>query len=318
MKITKLSVILAGIIFFLVSFSVIYFGFLTAPAYFPNESLYTIATGNGLTATANDLASKQIIRSPFWFKGLVVIMGGPKGLMAGDYVLFQNQNVIVLAYRLTHADFGLKPVSVILREGLSVSEMSQVLSKKFTKITATDFTELAKPDEGYLFPDTYLFLPNVRSAEVISTLKQNFQRKISSLNSEINNFNKPVADIIKMASILELEARTLESKRTIAGILWRRIELGMPLQVDVSFKYINGKTTKSLTTADLKIDSPYNSYVYKGLPPTPISNPGLDSIKAAITPIKTNYLYFLSDKTGAMHYAKTYSEHLQNKQIYLR
>jgi UPF0755 protein len=318
MRITKLSIILAVILFLLISLGIIYFGFLTTPAYFPNGSLYTITSGSGLTATANDLESKQIIRSPFWFKGLVVIMAGPKGLMAGDYVLFQNQNVITLAYRLTRGDFGLKPISITLREGLSVSEMAQLLSKKFTKVIAVDFIELAKPDEGYLFPDTYLFLPNARSAEVISTMKQNFQRKISSFNTEINDFNKPLVDIIKMASILELEARTLESKRMIADILWRRIELGMPLQVDVSFKYINGKTTKSLTTTDLKIDSPYNSYVYKGLPPTPISNPGLDSIKAAVTPIKTNYLYFLSDKAGNMHYAKTYKEHLQNKEIYLR
>jgi len=91
----------------------------------------------------------------------------------------------------------------------------------------------------------------------------------------------------------------------------------MPLQVDASFKYINGKGTKDLTLADLKIDSPYNSYLYKGLPPTPISNPGLDSIVATLTPIKTDYLYFLTDKEGNMHYAKTFSEHVFNKQKYL-
>ena len=121
-----------------------------------------------------------------------------------------------------------------------------------------------------------------------------------------------------MASIIEKEARTMETRQIIAGILWKRLELGMPLQVDVSFKYINGKTTKNLTLADLKIDSPYNSYLYKGLPPTPISNPGLDAIKAAISPTKTDYLYFLSDRKGLMHYAKTYQQHLQNKELYLR
>jgi UPF0755 protein len=92
----------------------------------------------------------------------------------------------------------------------------------------------------------------------------------------------------------------------------------MPLQVDASFKYINGKTTKDLTLTDLKIDSLYNSYLYKGLPPTPICNPGLDSIRATITPTKTDYIYFLTDESGKMHYAKTYAEHLQNKELYLK
>jgi UPF0755 protein len=148
-------------------------------------------------------------------------------------------------------------------------------------------------------------------------MKSNFFDRIKTLDTEISNFDKPLPDIIKMASIVEEEARTFESKQIIAGILWKRLSIGMPLQVDASFKYINGKGTKDLTLTDLKIDSPYNTYVYKGLPPTPIANPGLVSIKATVTPIKTDYLYFLTDRKGVMHYAKTYSEHLANKKKYL-
>jgi UPF0755 protein len=92
----------------------------------------------------------------------------------------------------------------------------------------------------------------------------------------------------------------------------------MALQVDSSFKYINGKTTATLTAEDLKIDSPYNSYTHLGLPPTPISNPGLESILDAITPTKTSYLYFLTDAQGNMHYAVTFEEHVSNKTKYLR
>ncbi len=92
----------------------------------------------------------------------------------------------------------------------------------------------------------------------------------------------------------------------------------MPLQVDVSFKYINGKGTSELTGDDLEIDSPYNSYKYAGLPPTPIANPGLDSIRAALLPIESPYFYFLSDKDGVMHYAATFEEHKKNKLLYLR
>ena len=104
-----------------------------------------------------------------------------------------------------------------------------------------------------------------------------------------------------------------ETRQIISDILWKRIETGMPLQVDVSFKYVNGKTTAQLTHADLAIDSPYNSYRYEGLPPTPIANPGLDSILAAITPKDTKYLFFLSDAHGTMHYAATFEEHKRIK-----
>ncbi len=120
-----------------------------------------------------------------------------------------------------------------------------------------------------------------------------------------------------MASILEDEANTLEDKRIIAGILWKRLKLKMPLQVDSTLRYTTGKSSGELTKADLSANNPYNTYVNKGLPPTPISNPGLDSIRAAITPTNTSYLYFLSDKNGNMHYAETFEEHKQNRINYL-
>jgi UPF0755 protein len=149
-------------------------------------------------------------------------------------------------------------------------------------------------------------------------MKNNFIEKIKTLDDKIKYFNKPLADIIKMAGILEEEARTMETRRVVAGILWKRLSMGMPLQVDSSFKYINGKISKTLTLDDLQIDSPYNSYTHKGLLPTPISNPGLGAIEAAITPIKTSYLYFLTDDAGNMHYGKTFEEHVANKEKYLR
>jgi UPF0755 protein len=120
-----------------------------------------------------------------------------------------------------------------------------------------------------------------------------------------------------MASLVEEETRTPADRRLVAGILWKRIKLGMPLQVDAVFPYINGKNTYEVTARDLKIDSPYNTYLYPGLPIAPIANPGLDSIKAAIEPAESPYLYYLSDRAGAMHYAKTFEEHKRNRELYL-
>ena len=121
-----------------------------------------------------------------------------------------------------------------------------------------------------------------------------------------------------MASIIEREAITPEARRIVSGILWKRIKMGMPLQVDATFAYVNGKNTYELTAEDLHIDSKYNTYEYKGLPPGPICNPGLDSIIATIEPTATPYLYYLSEKNGTMHYAKTFEEHKMNKVKYMR
>ena len=120
-----------------------------------------------------------------------------------------------------------------------------------------------------------------------------------------------------MASILEGEARRMETRKIIAGILWTRLEIDMPLQVDATFRYINGKGTFDLTKADLEEDNPYNTYINKGLPPTPISSPGIDAISAALNPIKTNYIYFLSDNDGNMYYAVDFEGHKKNRVLYL-
>lgn len=289
-----------------------------APGNFPVGSMYTIETGSGLTYLALDLKKSNLIQSAFWFKVFSVLSGGTRGVQAGDYVFNKEENVISLAELIAKGKFGLAPIRITIPEGLNSREIDKLLSAKFSKVSATRFMTLASSSEGYLFPDTYFFLPNVTVAEVIKKMTTTFDLKIKTLDKEIANFNRPLADIVKVASILELEARTTETRRMVADILWRRLALGMPLQVDASFKYINGKTTKTLALDDLKFDSPYNSYLYKGLPPTPISNPGIDSLKAAVTPTPNPYLYFLTDDNGKMHYAKTFAEHLQNKENYLK
>jgi UPF0755 protein len=305
-------------IFVVVILLILFFVSLRAPADFPTGSLYTIEKGTGLNNLALDLFNKKIIKSPFLFKSFSVLLGGTKSIIAGDYVLNNKESAFGLAGRMISGDYQLTLTKITIPEGLNVKEISALLSKKFPNIKQDSFEKLALNQEGYLFPDTYLFLPNTGAETVIEKMKETFQIKIMTLDSSIKKFGKPVSDIIKMASIVEEEGRTTETRQIISGILWKRLSLGMLLQVDSSFKYINGKTTENLTFADLKIDSPYNSYLYKGLPPTPICNPGLDSIRATITPIKTDYLFFLNDKDGKMHYAKTYAEHLQNKELYLK
>lgn len=314
----KWKIIIISTIFLLIVVSSSFIFLLQAPNDFPVNSIYTVEKGTGINSLASDLFTKKIIKSPFLFKTFSVLFGGSKAIIAGDYSLNNKEGLIKMVNRFSAGDFKLIPIKITIPEGLNVFEVSKLVAKKFPKIDEKSFLKLAEKEEGYLFPDTYLFLPNVSAEEIIKVMKDTFQEKILTLNIDIKDFNKPLTDIIKMASIIEEEARTTETRRIVVGILWTRLSIGMPLQVDASFKYINGKGTSDLTLSDLKIDSAYNSYLYKGLPPTPISNPGLEAIKATINPIKTDYLYFLSDSNGDMHYAKTFSEHIRNKELYLK
>ena len=120
-----------------------------------------------------------------------------------------------------------------------------------------------------------------------------------------------------MASILEKEAQNFENMRAVASILWKRLAIGMPLQVDATLQYAIGKNTYELTTKDLATTSPYNTYTNRDLPPTPIANPGIDSIRAAIDIKPTKYLYYLTDKKGNFYFAETHEKHVLNKQKYL-
>jgi UPF0755 protein len=240
-------------------------------------------------------------------------------LLAGDYYLEKPQNTIILAWRFSRGLYDLKSVRVTIPEGTNVLEMSKIFSKDLYNFNDKEFLSLASTSEGYLFPDTYYLLPNIEAKEVFTLMRDNFDKKIKELDLEIKKFNKPLVDIIKMASIVEEEGRTDFTRQMIAGILWRRLSIKMPLQVDAAFVYVNGKKdSKLITLDDLKIDSPYNTYVYRGLPPTPISNPGLNSIRATITPVTSKYFFYLSDDDGEMHYAITHDEHVANKEKYLR
>ena len=311
-----------AIITFIVFLVVIifYMMFWSVPSNFPVKSIYNLKSGQTLPVVSNNFIKAHIIRSDFWFKSFTYIfsLGGSK-VIEGNYALNSRQNVITLAWRVTHGQLDIVPVRITIFEGTNSFEIADILSSSFPGFNKSVFLNSVKTQklEGYLFPDTYFLTPDMSEADIIKIMNNNFYEKIGKITTDIKKFGKSESDIIKMASILEEEARTIESREIVAGILWKRISIGMPLQVDSSFKYINGKVSSALTTDDLKIDSPYNSYINRGLPPTPISNPGLEAINDAINPIKTPYLYFLTDKNGNMHYAATFEEHVVNKQKYL-
>jgi UPF0755 protein len=144
----------------------------------------------------------------------------------------------------------------------------------------------------------------------------NFNKKIKEIQVQINKSGRNLNDIVIMASIIEEEARGLEDKKIVSGILWKRLASGMLLQVDAPFYYMTGKMG-GVTYNDLKIDSQYNTYKYKGLPKGPISNPGMESLIATLNPTQTKYFFYLTGNDGKMRYSIDYGGHLKNKNIYL-
>jgi UPF0755 protein len=271
-----------------------------------------------MTALADNLESQSLIRSPFWFKVFSVLSGGTKGTKSGDYDFSNPQSAIKIAVRISSGEFGLVPVKVTIPEGTSNKEIALLLEKQLQKFNTQKFLELSAGKEGYLFPDTYFFIPNQDPEVVIKTMSDTFSKRLETISGEIEKSGKSLSDIITMASIIEEEGKNTKDRAIISGILWKRLAKSMPLQVDAPFRYSIGKDSYTLTSEDLKIDGPYNTYTRKGLPPTPITNPGLEAILAAIRPVTTPYYFFLSEKDGTTHYATTYDGHLQNKQMYLK
>jgi UPF0755 protein len=193
-------------------------------------------------------------------------------------------------------------------------------------VTSTDFDILfsSKPNtisyEGYLFPETYRVYADAKPDEVLKKIFGVFRDRVpAAWSEELKRQNKSFFDMLTMASILEDEAITIDDKKIVADILWRRLKRGMRLQVDSSVHYVSARTGDVFTTKqEREADSPWNTYKYQGMPLGPIGNPSLTSIEAALYPITNSYWYFLAGRDGKMQYAKTYEEHMRNVVKYLR
>jgi len=288
------------------------------PYDFPYGSLVKIQKGQNLSEIADYLESKSVVRSAFLYRTIIRVISGDENVLSGDYFFSIPISIFAVASRTTQGRFGLKPVRITLPEGVTVSEIAEILDSKLPSFQIKEFLKLAKDKEGYLFPDTYFFLPNVSPQQIIKELSDNFNNRMSGLNKKIESSGHTLKEIIIMASIIEKETITDKDRKLVSGILWKRIKIGMPLQVDATFAYINGKGTFQLSLKDLKIDSPYNTYKYKGLPVAPIANPGIYSIIAALEPQESPYFYYLSDMKSKIHYSASFAGHKRNKAKYFR
>lgn len=304
--------ILGGLFLFIL----FYFFALAVPRNFPKESIITIERGAGLAELSYRLEADGVIKSSLWFRVFAIIFGGEYGVRAGEYYLDTKDNAITLAWRMVNGKHNLVVERVTVPEGYTVEEIAKLFDHRFPFFDPIVFKGLAK--EGYMFPDTYFIQVNSSAESVVELFRNNFSLKIEPFLSEISESGLSEEEVIILASIIESEARTKEDRHIISGILRKRLSIGMALQVDATLKYVTGRGSAELTQGDLNSNSPYNTYKFPGFPPGPISNPGVESIEAALRPTLTPYFYFLTGDDGQMHYARTFDEHVQNKRKYIR
>jgi UPF0755 protein len=305
-----------GIAVFL-SLAIFYGAFFAPPLSFPADSYVRVAQGMSAGDIADELKERSFIRSALVFKAMMKLFGDTS-LIAGEYYFANGQGVISVARRMTKGEYDVEPIKITVPEGTSVRGITELL-KAVPEFDEEKFFELAKEKEGRMFPDTYFILPGEDPALVVKRFEDNFKAQVSraQVAVAVAAFGKPFDEVIIMASLLEEEANNSHDRRLIAGILWRRIEQGIPLQVDAVFPYIIGKGSHQLTKTDLQVNNPYNTYINKGLPPAPITNPGLNAILDAVTPTDTDYLFYLADQSGTTYYSVTYEQHLQNRAKHL-
>jgi UPF0755 protein len=282
-----------------------------------NSVYFTIPKGEVASEIGVGLQSAGLIKSALAFKIYIQFTGQSGKLQSGQFklypsfTLFQNINALFN---------GPVEVWTTIPEGLRREEIAAKFAASLGKdSTFTDeFLQASVGKEGYLFPDTYLFPMDVTATAIIQKMTDTFNAKTSGLTPKGSDLT--FAESVTLASLLERETKTDAERPIVAGILVNRLNAGIPLQVDAAVQYAVG-TPKDwwpiLTLADLKINSPYNTYKFAGLPPGPIANPGLASLKAAFAPEATDYLYYLHDSTGQIHYAKTLAEHNANVAKYL-
>jgi len=299
---------------------------------------FVIEQGQSVSEIAKNLADQGLIKSEFWFKVFVKRAKEQANLQAGEYVVDGKLDMKKMVEMLTAGDTVDQSKNYLIKEGLSNKEMTAelakqdlpdclpILSRSANSLGAEyqvyDFLkEIPSGNdlEGFYFPDTYKIKNDATCEDLVIKMLNNFEQKVTTeMRQEIKKQGKSLYQIITMASVLEKEVRSTEDMKVVSGIFWNRIENGQPLQSCATLAYILGENKPQYTIEDTKIDSPYNTYQNQGLPPSPVSNPGLQAIEAAVYPTKTNYNYFLSrPDTGETVFSATYDEHLENKAKYL-
>lgn len=313
MKKIKIIIIILGL-FSLVAFFWWNRGIGPADQNNQNAQTFTIQKGAGLREIASNLKEANLISDPTVFFLLVKTKQIDKKIQHGNFRLSPAMDALTIAENLTH---GTTDIIVTIPEGKRAEEIAEILQKNIPTYDESWLTQLIEK-EGYLFPDTYYIHPDANIDAILTQMLNNFDAKYTeAVTGSQTAYTQE--ELVIIASLIEREARLPEERPLISSVLENRLNEPMRLQIDATVQYAVGYSQaerswwkKNLTVQDLGSPSPYNTYTNDGLPPTPIANPGIESLRAAANPTKTNYLFYMTDKNGVTHFARTNDEHNAN------
>lgn len=273
------------------------------------------------------LWEQKLIKNIDTFKFLLNTFAKNKEIKSGGYRLSQNMNTWqVMKKIISREDLTWVTISFCPRKEQIGEKLISALGwsqEELNKWNATHTDTKPEYFEGVYYPDTYLIPVNESGTQVAERFISRFNEKFAPFADEFTAKNIKWTTGLKIASLIAREAAGTEDMKLISGIIWNRLDKGMPLQIDATMQYTLGKNADGSWWGNINLDekqsdSPYNSYLYKGLPPTPICSPNIDAIEAALNPEETDCLYYLHDSNKQIHCAETYKEHLSNIDKYLK
>ena len=280
---------------------------------------FVVDEGASLNQVAEDLENAHIIRSSTLFRLAGRFMGYDQHIKTGEYRLSATMSPLKILETLK--DGRIITHSITIPEGFNLRQIAELMEQKgFSdkasfKSRARDGSLTAQLDlsgdtlEGYLYPDTYRFRRNEAARKIIDVMVKRFREMVSPMEARIKDSGMTLHQVITLASIVEKETGSPEERPMIASVFLNRLKKNMRLESDPTVIYGIRNFNGNLTKRDLKTETPYNTYVIKGLPPGPIANPGLASILAVLNPAKSNYYYFVSKNNGTHYFSKTLKEH---------
>jgi len=297
---------------------------------------FVIQSGESVQQIADNLESGNLISKACLFKFYVWKEKLANKLQAGNYELVATMTIPEIANLFIDGKIKSDQIKITIPEGFLNKEIDERLASnnlikkdEFIEFDINNNLDLEKYEflkdkpsdvglQGYYFPDTYIYYQNSSIENIVEKMLINFDQKLTpDLRIEIKKQNKSIFEIIILASIVEKETGFTKDMGKVASVFQNRLDIGKALESDATINYITSSGRSQSTYDDLKIDSPYNTYKYPGLPPKPISNPGIEAIKAAIYPEETDYFYFLTNKNGESFFSVSYDEHLRKKAKYL-
>ncbi len=299
------------------------FEFSFSPKHSSEVVTFEVKTGETVKDIAQNLEDQGIIRAGWAFLLGYRLFYSGQSLKAGEYTVQLPISAKNVLFILTEGKVKLYPVTI--PEGLTRRETAQHLesllsidSAEFLKVSddislISDLDPEAKNLEGYLFPETYSFPKEPDADEVGTTMIAQFRKIFDEIwTKRADEIGMSIREIVILASLIEKETSRPEERSLISGVFHNRLRIGMKLDCDPTIIYVlkeEGRFKDRLRTKDLKLDTPYNTYLYGGLPPGPIANPGKGSLEAALYPAEVDYLYFVSKNDGSHHFSSSFREH---------